>query len=180
LQAGPTLKPKQGYGVLTIHHLGSESEGPNLISDTLPLPSQVLRTTPHGPVHLSRVPVDPDRDHRWGSRVASRLLCLHAIAITPAGPTELVRSSISIVSGHSLCNSQVGSCNYCFGDCSAFTHVMACTLTESPSDPLHRKLRQLRCLRRRFDCYRVERTSSRGGVAPAEVQRLFTAHYYVN
>ena len=55
---------------------------------------------------------------------------------------------------------------------------MACTLAESPCDPLHRKLRQLRCLRRRFDCYRVERTSSRAGVAPAEVQRLFTAHCY--
>jgi AraC-like DNA-binding protein len=57
---------------------------------------------------------------------------------------------------------------------------MACTLAESPSDPLHRKLRQLRCLRRRFDCYRVERTSSRAGVSPAEVQRLFTAHCFVN
>src|SRR5271167_216075 len=57
---------------------------------------------------------------------------------------------------------------------------MACTLTESPSDPFHRKLRQLRCLRRRFDCYRVERTSSRAGVAPAEVQRLSTAHFFVN
>jgi hypothetical protein len=33
------------------------------------------------------------------SRVASGLLCLHAIAITPAGPMELVRSSVSIVSG---------------------------------------------------------------------------------
>jgi hypothetical protein len=33
------------------------------------------------------------------SLVASGLLRLHAIAITPAGPTELVRSSISIVSG---------------------------------------------------------------------------------
>src|SRR5580692_1284444 len=72
----------------------------------------------------------------------------------------------------SLCNSQVGSCNYCFGACSAFNHVMACTLAESPSDPLHRKLRQLRCLRCRFDCCRVERASSRAGVAPAEVQRL--------
>jgi len=49
---------------------------------------------------------------------------------------------------------------------------MACTLAESLNDPLHRKLRQLRCLRRRFDCYRVERTSSRVGVAPTEVQRL--------
>src|ERR1039457_3278965 len=57
---------------------------------------------------------------------------------------------------------------------------MACTLAESPSDPFHRKLRQLCCLRCRFDCYRVERTSSRAGVAPAEVQRLFTAHFYVN
>ena len=80
----------------------------------------------------------------------------------------------------SLCNSQVGSCNYCFGACSVFTHVMACTLAESPSDPFHRELRQLCCLRRRFDCYRVERTSSRAGVTPAEVQRLFTAHCYAN
>ena len=41
---------------------------------------------------------------------------------------------------------------------------MACTLAGSPSDPFHRKLRQLRCLCRRFDCYRVERTSSWAGV----------------
>jgi len=33
------------------------------------------------------------------SRVASGLLCLHAVAITPAGSMELVRSSVSIVSG---------------------------------------------------------------------------------
>ena len=33
------------------------------------------------------------------SRVASGLLCLHAIAITPAGPMELVRSSFSTISG---------------------------------------------------------------------------------
>src|ERR1039458_1929132 len=72
----------------------------------------------------------------------------------------------------SLCNSKVGSCNCFFGACSAFTHVMACTLAESPSDPLHRELRQLCCLRCRLDCYRVERTSSRAGVAPAVVQRL--------
>jgi hypothetical protein len=36
------------------------------------------------------------------------------------------------------------------------------------------------CLRRRFDCYRVERTSSRAGVAPAEVQRLSRAHFFAN
>jgi hypothetical protein len=33
------------------------------------------------------------------SRVASGLLCVHAIAITPAGPMELVRSSFSTISG---------------------------------------------------------------------------------
>jgi hypothetical protein len=33
------------------------------------------------------------------SRVASGLLCVHAIAITPAGPMKRVRSSISIVCG---------------------------------------------------------------------------------
>ena len=49
---------------------------------------------------------------------------------------------------------------------------MAYTLAESPRDPFHRELRQLRCLRYRPDCYRVERTSSRVGVAPTEVQRL--------
>jgi hypothetical protein len=54
-----------------------------------------------------------------------------------------------------------------------FTQVMACRLAESPCDPLHRRLRQLRCLRCRFECfYRVERSSSRAGVSPAEVQRL--------
>src|SRR4029077_15052199 len=51
----------------------------------------------------------------------------------------------------------------------AVHHVMACTLAESPSDPLHRnlrKLRQLRCPRCRFDCHRVAGTSSRAGVHP--------------
>src|SRR5260370_26236759 len=72
----------------------------------------------------------------------------------------------------SPCNSKVGSCNCFFEACSAFTHVTACTLAESPSDPLHRELRQLCFLRCRLDCYRVERTSSRAGVAPAVVQRL--------
>jgi hypothetical protein len=40
----------------------------------------------------------------------------------------------------------------------------------SPSrqcDLLHRRLQQLRCLRHCFDCYRVERTSSRAGLTPA-------------
>src|ERR1700747_2660319 len=40
------------------------------------------------------------------------------------------------------------------------------------SDPLHQRLRRLRFLCRRSDCYRVERTSSRAGLSPAVDQRL--------
>ena len=137
--------------------------------------SSVLRTSP--PPHTARpvsreLPVDPDSDRRWGFPCcvwSPRRTCHRHY------PGRFHRAC-SLVPLHgqrpSLCNSQVGSCNCFFGACSAFTHVMACTLAESPSDPLHRKLRQLRCLRCRFDCYRVERTSSRAGVSPAEVQRL--------
>jgi len=137
--------------------------------------SSVLRASPPPQTAwpVSReLPVDPDRDHRWGFPccVWSPLPTCHRHY-----PGRL-DGACSLVSLHpqrpSLCNSQVGSCNCFFEACSAFTHVMACTLAESPCDPFHRKLRQLRCLRCRFDCYRVERTSSRAGVAPAEVQRL--------
>ena len=48
---------------------------------------------------FSFLPVDPYRDHCWGFRVASGLLCVHAIAITPAGPMKLVRSSLFIDCG---------------------------------------------------------------------------------
>jgi hypothetical protein len=145
--------------------------------------SSVLRASP--PPRTARpvsreLPVDPYCDHRGGFPccVWSPMPTCHRHY-----PGRL-NGACSLVSLHpqrpSLCNSQVGSCICFFGACSAFTHVMACTLAESPCDPLHRKLRQLRCLRCRFDCYRVERTSSRAGVTPAEVQRLFTAHCCAN
>jgi len=145
--------------------------------------SQVLRTSP--PPHTAcpvshELSVDPDRDHRWGFPccVWSPLpTCRRHYPGKSNGACSLVYLHRQ---RPSLCNSQVGACNCCFGACSAFTHVTACTLAESPSDPFHRKLRQLRCLRRRFDCYRMERTSFRAGVSPAEVQRLFTAHCYAN
>ena len=111
------------------------------------------------------------------SRVAYGPLCLHAVANTPAGRMELF---CSLVPFHSLRPSpkpgRVGSCISLFEACSAFTHVTACTLAKSPSDSLHRRLQQLRCLRRCFDCYRVERTSSRAGLTPAVDHHLFTAH----
>ena len=144
--------------------------------------SLVLRASP--PPQTARpvsreLPVDPYRDHRWGFPCCVWSPMRTCYRHYPGRFDE----ACSLVPLHrlrpSLCNSQVGSCNCFFGACSAFTHVMACTLAESPCDPFHRKLRQLRCLRCRFDCYRVERTSSRAGVTPAEVQRLFTAHCFV-
>ena len=137
--------------------------------------SSVVRSSP--PPHTARLvsrelPVDPYRDHRWGFPC-----CLWSpLRTCHRHYPGRFNGACSLVHLHcqrpSPCNSKVGSCNCFFGACSAFTHVTACTLAESPSDPLHRELRQLCCLRCRLDCYRVERTSSRAGVAPAVVQRL--------
>ena len=72
--------------------------------------SQVLRTPP--PPHTARsisheLPVDPTAITAGASRVASGLLYVHAVAITPAGSMEHVRSSLSIVGG--LPREKVGS-----------------------------------------------------------------------
>ena len=97
------------------------------------------------------------------SRVAYGPLCLHAVANTPAGLMELVRSYRSTNFGLPTKPGRVGSCITVFGACSAFTKVTACTLAKSPCDPLHQRLQQFRCLPCCSDCYRVERTSSRAG-----------------
>jgi hypothetical protein len=137
--------------------------------------SAVLRASPspHTARPVSReLPVDPISDHRWGFPC-----CLWSPMHTCRRQYPgRFNGACSLVYLHcqrpSPCKRKVGSCNYFFGTCSAFTHVTACTLAKSPSDPLHRGLRQLCCLRCRLDCFRVERTSSRAGVSPAEVQRL--------
>jgi hypothetical protein len=64
--------------------------------------SSVVRASP--PTHTARpvsreLPVDPYRDLRWGFPCCLWSLCVHAVAITPAGSMELVRSSVSIASG---------------------------------------------------------------------------------
>src|ERR1700757_1663915 len=118
--------------------------------------SSVVRASP--PPHTARpvsreLPVDPYRDLRWGFPC-----CLWSPMRTCRrhSPGRSDRAC-SLVHLHrqrpSLCNSQVGSCNCCFGACSAFTHVMACTLAEFPSDPFTRKLRQLCYLHCRFHFY---------------------------
>jgi hypothetical protein len=64
---------------------------------------------------------------------------------------------------HGSLRIKVGSCDYWFGARSAFTHVTACTLAESPSDPLHRRLRQLRCVHCRCDFLPGGANQSPGG-----------------
>ena len=69
------------------------------------------------------------------SRVAYGPLCLHAVAITPAGLME----SCSLMPFRQLRPSpkpgRVGSCISRFEACSAFTHVTACMLAWSPLRP---------------------------------------------
>jgi hypothetical protein len=69
------------------------------------------------------------------SRVAHGPHCVHAVANTPAGRMELVRSCNSIRFGLPTNSGRVGSCITIFGACLAFTHVTAYTLAESPSRP---------------------------------------------
>jgi hypothetical protein len=69
------------------------------------------------------------------SRVAYGPLCLHAVANTPAGLMEFVRSYDSTIFGLPTKPGRVGSCITVFGACSAFTHVTACTLAKSPLRP---------------------------------------------
>jgi hypothetical protein len=124
-------------------------------------PSQSARPVSH------ELPVDPNRDHRWDFPCCV-WSPLPACRRQYPGRSDGI---CSLVPFHSLRPSpkpgRVGSCISLFEACSAFTHVTACTLAKSPSDSLHRRLQQLRCLRRCFDCYRVERTSSRTGLTPA-------------
>ena len=50
----------------------------------------------------------------------------------------------------------------------AFTCVTACIFAGSPSDPFHRRLRRVRCLPRRFDCYWAS-DPSQAGLPPAKI-----------
>jgi hypothetical protein len=71
------------------------------------------------------------------SRVAPDPLCLHAVATTPAGPMERIRSLRLHRRRPSPDYSWVGSCINSFEACSAFTHVTTCRLTKSPYATLY-------------------------------------------
>src|SRR6266566_7608532 len=71
------------------------------------------------------------------SRVASDPLCLHAVATTPAGSRELIRSVLLHRLRPSPDYSWVGACIISFVACSAFTHVTTCRLAKSPYATLY-------------------------------------------
>jgi hypothetical protein len=71
------------------------------------------------------------------SRVAPDPLCLHAVATTPAGPMERIRSLLLHRLRPSPDYSWVGSCIISFVACSAFTHVTTCRLAKSPYATLY-------------------------------------------
>jgi len=97
---------------------------------------------------------------------------MHVAVTTPAETIDSVRSYSSIVSSFPRKRS---------GSASAFSvsrlaqRLLTLQPTCSPSrlnGPLHRRLRRLCYLHRRFDCYRAERTSSRVGLPPTGKHRL--------
>src|SRR5439155_24083063 len=97
--------------------------------------SSVLRASPpsHTAWPVSReLPVDPYCNHRWDFPCCAWSPLRTCRRQYPAGRMELVRSYNSIRFGLPTNSGRVGSCITIFGACSAFTHVTACTLAESP------------------------------------------------
>ena len=93
---------------------------------------------------------------------------IHAVVSTPA---ELQSASIADF----LCNTGLprlsdrsASASSVSGPRRAFTCVTACIFAGSPSDPFHRRLRRIRCLLRRFDCYWAS-DPSQAGLSPAKI-----------
>ena len=92
---------------------------------------------------------------------------MHAIVSTPA---DLQSASVADF----LCNAGLprmsggsASASIVSRPHRAFTCVTACIFAGSPSDPFHRRLRRIRCLLRRFDCYWAS-DPSQAGLPPAE------------
>jgi hypothetical protein len=106
------------------------------------------------------------------SRVAAGPLCLHAVALTPAGPMEPVRSYYSISVSLPSLHGRSAPALIVSRPAQRSLMLRPACLPSRLCDPLHRRLRRLRFLHRRSDYYRVERTSSRAGLSPAVNQRL--------
>lgn len=93
-----------------------------------------------------------------GFRCFARLSSFtHVTVNTPARLLEVCFARVSSSDSLPRIDWQVGPCIFLFEACSAFTHVAACVLAKSPSDPLRRRLQPPRYLDDCSDCYRPER-----------------------
>ena len=119
--------------------------------------SSVVRTSP--PPQTARpgsreLPVDREQRSPLGLPVLRLIPCVCMLSPLPRQVRWRLNRSLLIPRPRPSPNfGWVGSCIMVFGACSAFTHVTACRLAKSPSDPLHRRLRRLCCLHRRSDCF---------------------------
>ena len=110
------------------------------------------------------------------SRVAHGPLCVHAVANAPAGRMELVRSYDSIRFGLPTKPGRVGPCIVVFEACSAFTHVTACMLAESPMRPSTPKASAASLPPPLLRLLPGGANQFPGGFTPAVDHHLFTAH----
>ena len=96
---------------------------------------------------------------------------MHAAALYPGGPARCVHRCLPLSRWPSPSYCRVGvhvtlfeassSVHLCYG-----LHLRGITIR----DPFHRRLRRLRCLRRRFDCYWAS-DPSQAGLSPAETHK---------
>jgi hypothetical protein len=100
------------------------------------------------------------------SRVAHGPLCLHAVATTPAGRMESVRSYDSIHFGLPSTRGGSAPASQFSGPARRLPLLRPACSPGRLCDPLHQRLQQSRCLHCCSDCYRMERTSFRAGIPP--------------
>jgi hypothetical protein len=94
--ASEGFSPAFGYDA---PHLGARGTSTLLNSALLSAHCKPLRHPTRPGLSLANCQLILTAINAGASRVASGLLGVHAIAITPADPRELVRSSISLISG---------------------------------------------------------------------------------
>src|SRR5512135_2511193 len=115
----------------------------------------------------------PVGDHapppRGASRVASDLLCRHAIANTPVGPLVRVASRgvtpcFPVTSGLPRFHGGSAPTLSLSGPAQRSLALRPACSRGRQGDPFHRRLRRFRYLHRRSDCYRLERPKLPGGI----------------
>ncbi len=95
------------------------------------------------------------------------LRCMPSLS-TPADLQSAFVAGFLCNTGLPRLSDRSASASYVSGPRRAFTCVMACIFAGSPSDPFHRRLRRIRCLLRRFDCYWAS-DPSQAGLPPARI-----------